>query len=129
MNRVANTSLVNDVKSNVSLTYEQIISLLQMPTYVWVAMVMLAATGLCYSLTVHTRNELNNAQLQYNQVDQEVKQLESENAKIVRRLNAIEKDPRTVETLAREAGMIASGETVIFLPSQQNKSQVTVLKK
>lgn len=129
MNRVANTSLVGDFKTNVYLTYEQVISLLQMPTYVWVAMVMLAATGLCYSLTLHTRNELKTAQLDYAQASQELKQLELENAKIVRRLNAIEKDPRTVETLAREAGMIAQGETVIFLPTPNSRSKASVLKK
>jgi len=129
LNRVATTSLVNDVKSTMQLTYEQVISSLQIPTYVWIAMVLFAATGLCYSLTVHTRSELNNAQLEYTKASQEVQQLEMENSRIVRRLNAIEKDPRTVETLAREAGMIAAGETVIFLPPQQAKSQIAVLKK
>ena len=129
MNRVANTSLINDIKSTKPFTYEQLISMLQMPTYVWVAMVLFAATGLCYSLTAHTSSELSKAKLEYKQASQELQQLEMENARIVRRLNAIEKDPRTVETLAREAGMIAAGETVIFLPSQQNKSQISVLKK
>lgn len=129
MNRVANTSLVNDFKSNVFLTYEQLVSSLQMPAYVWVAMVMLAATGLCYSLTLHTQSELNNAKLEYERASLEVKQLELENSKITRRLNAIEKDPRTVETLAREAGMIANGETVIFLPSQNSKSKIDLLKR
>lgn len=111
------------------LTYEQLVSSLQMPAYVWVAMVMLAATGLCYSLTLHTQSELNNAKLEYERASLEVKQLELENSKITRRLNAIEKDPRTVETLAREAGMIANGETVIFLPSQNSKSKIDLLKR
>lgn len=128
MNRVATTSLVNDIRSTMQLTYEQVISVLHMPTYVWIAMILLAGTGLCYSLTVHTRNELKQAQLAYKQATQEVQQLEIENARIVRRLDAIEKDPRTVETLAREAGMIANGETVIFLPTQNSKSQHTLKK-
>ncbi len=124
MSRVATTSLVTDIKSTVDLTYDQVISSLQMPVYVWIAMILLAATGLCYSINLHTRNELNNAKLEYQRVTQEYQQIEMENAHLVRQLDLIDKDPRTVETLAREAGMIAADETVVFLPTNQNKSDL-----
>jgi cell division protein FtsB len=128
LNRVANTSLVTDFKSTMQLTLDQVVSALKIPTYVWVAMVLLAATGLCYSLNVHTRNELAQAKVNHQQVSEEIQQLELENARLARQIESIEKDPRTVETLAREAGMVAADETVIFLqPTAQKKP--SLLKK
>lgn len=128
MSRVANTSLVTDIKSTMDLTYEQVVSSLQMPAYVWIAMVLLAATGLCYSINIHTRNELSNAKLEYQRANQELQQIEVENGRLARQLDLIDKDPRTVETLAREAGMIAADETVVFLPVN-NQSKSSDLRK
>ncbi|MEW6731252.1 MAG: septum formation initiator family protein [Acidobacteriota bacterium] len=119
MNRVVNSSSVNDFKPTIyELAYwQQLASMLHLPAYVWVSMILLAATGLCYSLTVHTHAELGAATSEHQQLAREVKRLEMENVRLTQQLEAVEKDPRTIETLARRAGMVAADEAVILIES------------
>ena len=117
MNRVANTSSLNEAKPAINefAYWQQLIATLQFPPYVWIVMVLLAAAGLCYSLTQHTRAEMRLAVLEHERIAAEVKQLEADNVRLAREMEAVEKDPRTIEVLAREAGMVAAGESVILI--------------
>lgn len=121
---MANSSTMTDVRTTMQLAYEQMIAAMELPAYVWIGMVLLAAVALCYSLNVHTNSQLRIAQQEYNQVANEVRQLEVENMRLARDLEAVEKDPRTIETLARQVGMVANNETVLLIrnttPAIQN---------
>lgn len=117
MNRVVTRSSITDVR-NISQGLSQIrywIGSVEIPAYVWVSMVLLAAAGLCYSLTQHTRNELLSVDLQYRKAVAQVEQIKIENERLKNELDAVEKDPRTIEALAREAGMVANDEAVVLL--------------
>jgi hypothetical protein len=118
LSRAANSTSVNDIISSVQQAYGQLTATLQMPAYVWVGMVLLAAAGLCYSLTIHTRAELRLAVSERQQIAAEVARIELENARLARQLDAVEKDARTIETLAREAGMVSADETVLLLENR-----------
>ena len=117
MNRVANTSSLNEAKPAINefAYWQQLIATFQFPPYVWIVMVLLAAAGLCYSLTQQTRAEMRLAILEHERITAEVKQLETDNVRLAREMDAVEKDPRTIEVLAREAGMVAAGESVILI--------------
>ena len=121
MNRVASSSSVDEARPAIHGYLKQLINALQFPPYVWVGMVLLAAVGLCYSLTIHTKAELQMATMEHSQLAAQVKRLEIDNARLARELVAVEKDPRTIETLARQAGMIANGESVVLLDESATK--------
>ena len=125
LNRVASTSSVNEARPAINeLAYwQQLIATIQLPPYVWIVMVLLAAAGLCYSLTLHTSAEFRLAAMEREQAGAEVKQLEIENMRLARELEAVEKDPRTIEVLAREAGMVAAGESVVLIEQSPRGSQ------
>jgi hypothetical protein len=123
MNRTA-SSTVNGVRPAINeLAYwQQLVASLQIPPYVWVGMVLLAAAGLCYSLMLHTRAELELANKEHYQITERLKSLEVENARLARELIAVEKDPRTIEVLARQAGMVKSGESVVLIERHSSES-------
>jgi hypothetical protein len=117
LNRVASSSSVNGVKPAINeiAYWQQLIGMLQFPPYVWIGMVILAAGGLCYSLMLHTRAELDRAILERERTLAQVRQLEVENRRLSLDLEAVEKDPRTIELLARQAGMVGVGESVVLI--------------
>jgi hypothetical protein len=125
LNRFASSSSVNEVKPAIHEVayWQQLVATLQIPPYVWVGMVLLAAAGLCYSLMQHTRAELDLARLENQKMTAQVKMIEAENSRLVRELEAVEKDPRTIELLARQAGMVATGESVVLIERREPGSQ------
>ncbi len=117
MNQVVNSSSVNEIKPAVyELTYwQQWVRTLHLPTYVWVSMILLAATAICYSLNLHTQARFHSAKVEHQQMIDDIKRIELENARLQKELEEVEHDPRTIETLARQAGMVANGESVILM--------------
>lgn len=87
-------------------------------------MVLLAAAALCYSMTLHMKSEYQKALQVHQAVAAELKQLHIENSLLAEDLEMIDKDPRTIEVLARQAGMVASDESVVLL-----KPQLTAVAK
>lgn len=119
MNRAAYSEIKSALQQ---LNWQQLVAALNIPPHVWIGMVMIAAAGLCYSLTVHTRAELAVARGEYEQIAGEVKRLEQENGRLKRELVAVETDARTIETMAREAGMVSTNDAVLVesrCPSQK----------
>lgn len=124
MNRLANTTTTNEAKNALQALYGQLVVALQFPAYVWIGMVLLASLGICYTLTMHTRTELKGAWIEHRQIVKDVQELEMENIRLGRELELVEQDERTIETLAREAGMVNSDEVVLFLkPKPQLKAK------
>lgn len=101
----------------------QLISSINVPVHVWVSMVMLAAAAVCYSMTLHMKSEYQKALQEHQAVAMQVKQLEIENMLLSEDLKMVDKDPRTIEVLARQAGMVASDESVVLLKAQSDVAQ------
>ncbi|MCS6885684.1 MAG: hypothetical protein RMM17_04940 [Acidobacteriota bacterium] len=88
---------------------------INVPVHVWVAMVLLTAAALCYSITLHTKQEYETALRENRSVARRLKDLEIENKRLELEIEAVEKDPRTIEVLARRAGLVAADEAVILI--------------
>ncbi len=97
---------------------QQFISSINVPIHVWVSMVLLTAAALCYSMTLHMKAEYQKMLQEHQAVAAELKQLDIENIRLSEELEEIDKDPRTIEVLARQAGMVASDEAVVLLKKQ-----------
>jgi len=123
LNRTANPSSIVRPAVYDSINRQKLAAAFQFPAYVWVGMVLLAAAAVCYSLREHTQAELNIAGAEHRIIVDQIKRLGIENTRLRRELDAVEKDPRTIEMLARQAGMVADGEAVVLVEQQPKPSQ------
>ena len=81
-----------------------------------IAMVMLAATFICYSYYHQMRAELEQARVEHARVEAEATQIEVGNARIAAEITALRSDPAVIEQVARqELGMVRPGEIVLTI--------------
>jgi cell division protein FtsB len=86
-----------------------------------IAMVMLAATFICYSYYYQMRARLESARAEHARVEAAAASLEVDNARIAAEIEALRSDPIVIEQVARqELGMVRSGEIVLTLAAGVN---------
>ena len=123
MNRVAGTSSIARPAIYEPSYLQRLQAALRLPLYVWVGMVLLSASAVCYSVKQHTLIELRIAGTEHREIVERINRLEIENIRLSREMDAVEKDPRTIESLARKAGMVAEGESVVLIEKLPNGSE------
>jgi hypothetical protein len=87
----------------------------QLPALIGVSLALITAVGLCYSLTLQARQEWQSSLQEHQRISQEVQRLQRDNQKLLEKLESVEKDSQMIETLAREAGMVAGEDSVLLL--------------
>jgi cell division protein FtsB len=72
------------------------------PNYVWLVMIVVAATAISASTAIRAREQARNAQISYQQTAERAKQMQIDNARIRERTKQLREDPRANEQAARE---------------------------
>ena len=76
--------------------------LLNIPTYVWLAMIVIAALAISISTAMRAREQARNAQASYQQTAERISLIQAENEQIRARVKQLREDPRAIDQAARE---------------------------
>lgn len=74
---------------------------LYVPSYVWLAMIVVAAVALSISTAMRAREQARQAQASYTQTAERVRQAQAENEAIRERIKRLQSDPRAQREEAR----------------------------
>jgi cell division protein FtsL len=87
-------------------------------------MILLAASGICYSYYSQMRAQLEAARAEHAQTAAEATSLKVENERIEAEIQALQSDPETIERAARQhLGMIRPGEIIVAATRIQGRLQ------
>lgn len=75
---------------------------LNIPGYVWLAMIVIAALAISISTAVRAREQARNAQASYQQTAERIKLMQGENEQIRTYIKQLKEDPRATAQAARE---------------------------
>lgn len=75
---------------------------LNVPGYVWLAMIVIAALAISISTAVRSREQARNAQASFQQTSERIRLIQAENEQIRARVRQLRDDPRANEQVARE---------------------------
>ena len=95
------------------------------PSWVILAMVLMATAAICGTAVLRARAELNASSAQRQSVESQIKTLREVNQSLQRDIQRLTKDPNAIELAARERlGMVKSSDIVITSESTQKASNV-----
>lgn len=75
---------------------------LNIPGYVWLAMIVIAALAISISTAMRAREQARNAQASYQQTAERIRLMQAENERIRGHIKQLREDPRATEQAARE---------------------------
>jgi cell division protein FtsB len=87
------------------------------PSWVILGMILLAAFGLCVTVSVRSHGEIQTASSQYLRIEQDVDSLRRSNVALQSEIHRLGNDPRVIESAARSQLNMARANEVI-VPSE-----------
>jgi cell division protein FtsB len=98
------------------------------PSWIILAMILFATLGICSTVIVHSRAQLEASSLQYSQMASEIESMRRSNALLQAETRRMTNDPGMIETAARERlGMVRPNDIVVPLESIQSVSNLGTL--
>lgn len=88
------------------------------PSWVFLAMILLATLGICSTVIVRSRAELKASTLEYSRMGSEITSMRRSNSSLQVEIRRIASDPGTIEWAARERlGMVRPNDIIVPLES------------
>ena len=88
------------------------------PSWVFLAMILLATLGICSTVIVRSRAELKASTLEYGRMSSEITSMRRSNSSLQVEIRRIASDPGTIESAARERlGMVRPNDIIVPLES------------
>jgi cell division protein FtsB len=98
------------------------------PSWIFLAMILLATLGICTTVILRSRAELKSSAFQHNQIASEIETMRRSNTSLeidIRRMTA---DPGFIETAARDRlGMVRANDIVVPIEALQSASRTRTL--
>jgi cell division protein FtsB len=93
-------------------------SLRLIPSWILLAMILLATFGICSTVIVRSRVELNASTLEYGRMNSEILSMRRANITLQVEIQRMANDPTTIESAARERlGMVRPSDIVVPIES------------
>jgi cell division protein FtsB len=93
------------------------------PSWVFLAMILIATLGICSTVVKRSRAELKASSLQFDRMTSEVDALRRSNASLQVEIRRMASDPGMIESAARERlGMVRPNEIVVPIESTRSAS-------
>lgn len=90
-----------------------------LPSWVYLAMILVAAVAICLTVNLRGHNQLTAAQRQFSQMETEITALRRANASLQTEVLRITTEPATIESAARaRLGMVRPTDIVVPLQSR-----------
>jgi cell division protein FtsB len=88
------------------------------PSWVFLAMILLATMGICSTVIVRSRAELSASTLEYGRMNSEIASMRRSNTSLQVEIRRIASDPSTIESAARERlGMVRPNDIIVPIES------------
>jgi cell division protein FtsL len=88
------------------------------PSWVFLAMILLATLGICSTVIVRSRAELNASTVEYARMNSEIASMRRSNTSLQVEIRRMASDPTTIESAARERlGMVRPSDIVVPIES------------
>ena len=88
------------------------------PSWVFLAMILLATLGICSTVIVRSRAELKASTLEHSRMSSEITSIRRSNSSLQVEIRRIASDPGTIESAARERlGMVRPNDIIVPLES------------
>jgi cell division protein FtsL len=93
-------------------------SLRLVPSWILLAMILIATLGICSTVVMRSRAELRVSSLQFDRMTSEIDALRRSNASLQVEIHRLTTDPGTIESAARERlGMVRPNDIVVPIES------------
>ena len=103
-------------------------SLRLIPSWIFLAMILIATLGICSTVVVRARAELKASSLQFDRMTSEIEALRRSNASLQVEIHRMTTDPTTIESAAREKlGMVRPNDIVVPIESIRQGSNFGTL--
>ena len=88
------------------------------PSWVFLAMILLATLGICSTVIVRSRAELKASTLEYSRMGSEIASMRRSNSSLQVEIRRMASDPITIESAARERlGMVRPNDIIVPIES------------
>jgi cell division protein FtsB len=88
------------------------------PSWIFLAMILLATLGICSTVIVRSRAELKASTMEYGRMTSEIASIRKSNTSLQVEIHRIATDPFTIESAARERlGMVRPNDVVVPIES------------
>jgi cell division protein FtsB len=88
------------------------------PSWIFLAMILLATLGICSTVIVRSRAELKASTMEYGRMTSEIASIRKSNTSLQVEIHRIATDPFTIESVARERlGMVRPNDVVVPIES------------
>jgi len=88
------------------------------PSWVFLAMILLATLGICSTVIVRSRAELKASTLEHSRMSSEITSIRRSNSSLQVEIRRIASDPSTIESAARERlGMVRPNDIIVPIGS------------
>ena len=88
------------------------------PTWIFLAMILIATLGICSTVIMRSRAELKASALEYGRMTSEIESMRRANTSLQVEIRRIASDPGTIESAARERlGMVMPNDIVVPIES------------
>ena len=85
-----------------------------MPSWIFLAMILMATLGICSTVIVRSRTELKASTLEYGRMSSEIASIRRSNTSLQVEIRRMAYDPGTIESAARERlGMVRPNDIVV----------------
>ncbi len=89
-----------------------------LPSWIFLAMILIATLGICSTVIVRSRAELKASSIEYGRMTSEIDSMRRSNASLQVETRLIASDPSTIESAARERlGMVRPNDIVVPIES------------
>ncbi len=93
-------------------------SLRLIPTWIFLAMILIATLGICSTVILRSRTELKASSLEYGRMASEIESMRRANTSLQVEIRRMASDPDTIESAARERlGMVRPNDIVVPIES------------
>ena len=98
------------------------------PSWIFLAMILLATLGICSTVIVRSRAELKASSLQFDRMTSEIEAVRRSNASLQVEIRRMTSDPVMIESAARERlGMVRPNDIVVPMESVRSVSNFGTL--
>jgi cell division protein FtsB len=88
------------------------------PSWVFLAMILVATLGICSTVIVRSKAELNSSTIEYGRMTSEIAAIRKSNSSLQSEIHRIATDPFTIESAARERlGMVRPNDVIVPIES------------
>ena len=97
------------------------------PSWIYLAMILVAASAICVTVNIRGRAEANSAARQFNQVSSDIDAMRKSNTQLELEVRQITTEPGIIESSARaRLGMVRPTDIVVPIKSQSGTSLTTL---